>query len=66
MLESLVGKVSYQQIAIKLGRPAQGVQKRASEKGFSARRAWRQDKAMREAQQSGRLLASEEELSQYL
>lgn len=70
VLEALVGKVSYQLIALRLGRSASAVQRRASYKGYSARKKWRADKATRrfqlDALDAARLTASEEDLAAYL
>jgi hypothetical protein len=70
VLMMLVGKVSYAQIAMRLGRSASAVQRRASLKGYSAREGWRTDKKTRKAQlealRNEMLLAGEEELSGYL
>lgn len=70
VLESLVGKVPYQMIALKLGRTPGAVQRQASTKKFSARRNWANDRAVRQSQidriTEARLAASEEELAQFL
>jgi hypothetical protein len=70
VLESLVGKASYQMIALRLGRAPSAVQRRASAKGYSARERWRADKTTRRAQldalDRARLTASEDDLAAYL
>lgn len=70
VLEQLVGKVSYQQIALRLGRAPSAVQRRASNKGYSARKNWAKDRATRREQldklQAQRLTMTESELAQYL
>lgn len=70
MLESLVGKVSYQMIALRLGRSAGAVQRRASYKGLSARKNWKQDRATRTEQRqrlhTQRLTMAEADLADYL
>lgn len=70
VLENLVGKVSYQMIALRLGRSETAVQRRASYKGWSARANWQADKATRREQldnlQERNLTMSESELADYL
>lgn len=70
VLMMLVGKVSYAQIALRLGRSATAVQRRASAKGYSARDGWRTDRKTREGQlqalREQMLAAGEDELSEYL
>lgn len=70
VLEQLVGKVTYQQIALRLGRDPGAVQRRASYKGFSARKNWEKDRLTRREQvdklQAQHLMMSESELAEYL
>lgn len=70
VLESLVGKVSYQMIALRLGRSPGAVQRRASYKGLSARKNWAGDRARRAEQlgalEARRLTMSEADLADYL
>lgn len=70
VLEQLVGKVSYQLIALRLGRSPQAVQRRASNKGLSARKNWEKDRETRRTQldklQARNLTMSESELLDYL
>jgi hypothetical protein len=70
VLESLVGKVSYRMIALRLGRTPSAVQRRASLKGWSARQNWAGDRARRgeqlQALSEARLSVPESELAPYL
>lgn len=70
VLSQLVGKVSYQLIALRLGRSPSAVQRRASYQGLSQRRNWRADRATRREQlerlQTQRLTMSADELADYL
>ena len=66
VLEQLVGKVTYEQIALKLGRSPGAVQRRASYKGLGQWQNQRRDKGVRKMQQERALRATEEELAEYL
>lgn len=70
VLESLVGKVSYRMIALRLGRTPSAVQRRASMKGWSARQNWAGDRNRRREQvdalTAARLSVPESELTAYL
>lgn len=70
VLETLVGKVSYRLIALKLGRSPSAVQRRASYKGLSARRSWAKDKWTRREQldmlSTRNLCLSDIDLADYL
>jgi hypothetical protein len=66
VLEMLVGKHSYAEIALRLGRSATAVQRRASNKKLTARGEWRGDAETRKRLAEIRLMADAEDLSAYL
>ena len=66
----MVGSHSYAAIALRLGRSASAVQRRASLKGYSARQEWSGDREtrtrLREARSEEILLTPEEDLTAYV
>lgn len=65
-LAVMVGKLTYRQIAVRLGRTETSVQRRASHKRLSAHAERRKDREARQAHQERLLAESEESLSKYL